>query len=138
MDRLKLIKDFRYKNRRCIVIKMELIKPSLMDGMGGLSNSKLPKNFFVAYHNGYVELKDDELKNDCGDYDIDSDEITYYGDLTNFQALHNLKDLPDGKFYVGFDSAHSWNHEHPESKTAEYVVNTCKKIVEELNNKKKE
>lgn len=82
--------------------------------------------------NGYVELKKKEVKEDYDHYDIESDEITYQGKL----EFKDLK-VSDGETYIGFDSAHSWNDEKPESKTAEYVENICKKIVDELNVRKK-
>lgn len=124
----KLIKDFRYKGRRCVVIEMFLDLPKIH------FNGGVHYRGINPYCNGYVEVKDKEAvvneltkKNNNGYLEmINSAEITYEGDLSNL-------DLSDGCFYIGFDSAHAWNDAKPESKTAEYVEGTCKKIVDELN-----
>lgn len=120
----KVVKDFRYKGRRCVVIKIDRSE----------SMKELPKSMmgaFAPYHNGYVELKKNEIKEDYDEYEIESDEITYEGSLEFPRDL----DASDGKTYIGFDSAHYWNDEKPESKTANYVANTCKKIVDEIDGK---
>lgn len=122
MEEHKVVKDFRYKGRRCVVIKIDRSK-----AMKDLPESL--KKSFKPYCNGYVELKPNEVKEDYDNYHIEADEITYQGDLKFAQGL----DASDGKTYVGFDSAHYWNDEQPKSKTAEYVAETCKKIVDELN-----
>ena len=117
----KVVKDFKYGGRRCVVIKIDISH----------LEKDLPKSLrerFKPYCNGYIELKKSEVKEDYDNYKITSDEITYQGEL-DFPSLNSS----DGKMYLGFDSAHSWNDESPKSKTAEYVANTCKKIVNELN-----
>jgi hypothetical protein len=120
----KLIKDFRYKGRRCVVVEMLSNIPKI-----------LSYRVLKPYCNGYVEVKDKEAviieltkKNNGSGFlkMINSAEITYEGDLSNL-------DLSDGHFYIGFDSAHAWNDAKPESKKADYVEETCRKIVDELN-----
>lgn len=111
-----LMKDFNYKGRRCIVFKIL---------------------HYNSYCCGYIELRENEIKEDYMDYEIRSDEITYQGDLTDLQPPAT-GEVADGKFYMGFDSAHLWNERKPESKTPEYVAQTCKNIVDELESTKKE
>ena len=118
----KVVKDFRHKGRRCVVIEIDRSK--IM--------RKLPKSLkrcFEPYCNGYVELEDEEVGENYDEYKIKSDEITYQGNLKFPKGL----DASDGKVYIGFDSAHFWNDENPKSKTMKYVANTCKNIVDELN-----
>ena len=122
----KIVKDFKYKGRRCVVIeidrgKQENLPRIFLEGKFG--------GAFKPYCNGYIELKESEIKESYDDYNIESDELTYQGNLKFAQGL----DGSDGKTYIGFDSGHFWNDEKPKSKTTEYVSNTCKKIVDELN-----
>jgi len=127
----KLIKDFRYKGRRCIVLEIFYEIPNSIFG------NLRPAFNIKPYCNGYIEIKDKEAvlnkltekKKGSGFLKmIDSAEITYQGDI-RFDDL----DLSDGHFYIGFDSAHAWNDAKPESKTAVFVEKVCKKIVDELN-----
>ena len=118
----KVVKDFKYGGRRCVVIEID--RSNLMKD---LPDSL--RNTFKPYCNGYIELKKDEIKESYDDYAITSDELTYQGKLEFPKGLN----ASDGKFYIGFDSAHSWNDNEPKSKTKEYVANTCRKIVKELN-----
>ncbi len=118
----KVVKDFVYKGRRCVVIEID---------RSGVK-SKLPNSLqgtFEPYCNGYIELKDKEVLDDYDDYKITSDEITYQGDLKFPQGL----DASNGKPYIGFDSAHYHNWEKPETRTADHIANICKKMVNELN-----
>lgn len=117
MESIQKVRDFIYKNRRCIVLKMTL-----------------PFGTFGIYHNGYVELKPNEIKDDYNSYNMKSDEITYIGKLDRFAERY---DFSDGKTYIGFDSAHYWNIGKPKSRTADYVEHTCKKIVNELEKHRK-
>jgi len=123
-ERHKLVRDFEYKGRRCVVIMVD--RRNDIKNIPGVS--KRLKNIFKPYCNGYVELKKSEVRNNYYNYSISSDEVTYHGDL-NFG---NKLNASNGKTYIGFDSAHVWNDKVPKSKTAKYVENTCKKIVEEL------
>ncbi len=126
----KIVKDFKYKGRRCVVIEID------RGGEPNLAREFLEGNIgqaFKPYCNGYIELKKDEIKEDYDNYNIKSDEITYQGELKFAGEL----DCSDGKTYLGFDSAHFWNWEKPESTKAEYVAKTCKKIVDELIKKRK-
>ncbi len=107
---MKFKRDFVYKGRRCIVIEMKQ-----------LGN----------YCNGYIELKPYEISKNYDDYKIKADEMTYLGDLRNVEGL-DIK----GINFIGFDSIHYWNDQHPESKTANYVANTCKDVVKEMRSLK--
>lgn len=123
----RVVKSFVYKDRRCVIIKIdrsEILRSSLLEP----STSSI----FEPYHNGYVELKEKEIKEDYDEYNIRFDEITYQGDL-KFKGL----DASDGKWYIGFDTTHHWNHLHPESKTAKHVETVCRRIVDELEQQSK-
>lgn len=76
--------------------------------------------YIGQWHNGYIETigepDDDELAGK-----IETDEITYVGHI-----------LSDEKWFIGFDSAHSWNDQEPESKSATSVLERAKKIADEL------
>ena len=116
MNGKKLIRDFMYKGRRCVVIEVDMTKHM----------KKVPKVMIESmkpYCNGYVELKPKESKRN-----IEAEEITYQGNLKFGDGF----DLSDGKRYVGFDTAHYWNDQNPKSKTADSVIERCKMIVEEL------
>ena len=122
----KVVKDFKYKGRRCVIIEID-------------RSNTAPKGFensigFKPYCNGYVELKKSEILENYDDYPIKCEEITYQGNLKFPKGL----DASDGKQYIGFDSAHSWNDEEPESKTVVYIEKTCKKLVNELINTQKD
>lgn len=105
----KVIIDNVYKGRRYVVIQIE------------------GNPYFSSYCNGYVELHEDEILKDYNNYDIKSDEITFHGELCELKGFD-----PKNMFFIGFDSAHFWNDENPESKTPEYVEKTCKKIIDEV------
>ena len=118
MIKPKIVKDFQYKGRRCVVV---LINNSE-------TRKIIPDSFFNAdYHNGYIEIKDNEIKKN-ENYDV-NEEITYSGDLKHIEE-------PTDKFYIGFDTAHSYNFDNPITQTAEYVENKCKEIVDELESVK--
>ena len=127
MGQMKVVRDFKYKGRRCVVILISRL-PGLPD-VSDVSSDSI-RGYLEPYCNGYVELKDSEVKEDYDDYNIESDELTYHGKL----CFSELK-VDDGKTYIGFDSVHHWNNMNLESKTAEFVANTCKKIVVELHKK---
>jgi hypothetical protein len=75
------------------------------------------------YHNGYVECEQGtEFDNMC--VYICGEEITFHGELSG---------LPDGKYYIGFDTCHYYNDQHPETKTAEHVKARCQEIAYQLD-----
>ena len=76
-----------------------------------------------SFHNGYIELKGEEGKNDYDDY---SEEINYRG------CLEHLG-IKTKKVFIGFDTAHPYNTERPESQTKESVLIMCKELIDELD-----
>ena len=80
----------------------------------------------IASHNGYVEIKEhkhyDELIGQ-----VNTDELTFSGDLEHL-GEKKLK----GKWFVGFDSAHSHNLDNPISQTFDSVKEITIKLAEEL------
>ena len=104
MRRFKLIEQFEHKGRTCVVIRSDILETS---------------------HNGYIQTKDNKHV-DYDDYisKIETDELTYSGDLSHF----GIKD----KFFVGFDSSHYWNTRATGSQTFESVKDRTIKICEEM------
>ena len=103
----KVVIQFLYKDRKCVIVRVECIAP------------------IGTYHNGYVEIKEDELKDDYDNYYIQAEEITFQGDL-------EYVDIKDGKVYIGFDTAHAHNIDNRHTQTAEAVEQGCRRIVDEL------
>ena len=104
--RWKAMEIFVHKGRICVVVNMD-----------------------NSYHNGYIQVLP---KNQGKDYErfvkkIKTDELTYSGDL---HGLFN------GIWFFGFDSAHSWNDMHPETKSFESVKERTIKLCEEMVRKK--
>lgn len=77
------------------------------------------------YHNGYIEIKESEIKDEKDDYNL-SEGVTYCGNLAHIEK-------PTTKRFIGFDTAHYHNYENPKTQSLEYVEKQCKKIVDELN-----
>ena len=106
----ELVKQFEHAGRKCAVVKVDFSWSSLQPN--GPS------------HNGYVEVFNNELKNNYNDYEISGQELTFNGSLANFGI--------NGRF-VGFDTLHYYNTEHPHTQTLEHVECETRKIAEELN-----
>jgi hypothetical protein len=102
----KIIKDFEYKNHRCVVVEMFFLDNSC---------------------NGYVALNANEIKSSYDAYDMKCVELTFMGDLSRYG-----KQYDENTIYIGFDTSHSYNEVHPETKTPEAVEQVCKNIVDEL------
>ena len=117
----KIVKEGTYGNRRYYVVLIDF-EPlrCIVRRVHGMITASLSKD----YHNGYIELRDDEYV-EMEDDDLPV-EITYGGDLSNI----NRK---DGKRYIVFDSAHFDNWENPETMSLEFVEKQCKKIIDNLN-----
>jgi len=122
-NELKIVKDFVYGSRRCIVVLID--KSTIREHF---AKQNIPSTWQTDYHNGYVEISDLEFKENVQDYDF-CEEITYNGDLSHL-------DCANGKKYIGFDTAHSYNYENPKTQTAEHVEKQLKKIVKQLNKNK--
>jgi len=116
IDKPKIVKDFQYKGRRCVVVFIDRSEMRKIT-KGGFMDSD--------YHNGYIEIQESEMKDEIYNYDL-SEEVTYCGDLSHIEKTTT-------KRYIGFDTAHYHNFENPKTQSLEYVENKCKKIVDELN-----
>ncbi len=101
---LEKTKEFTYKGKHCVISTVFI--PNL--------NTNLMSNEWCC---GYIE---------CEDVNFESaiEEITARGSLKHLQIDNNKK-------YIGFDTAHSYNHDDPESQTEEAVELLIKKIIEE-------
>jgi hypothetical protein len=97
IERRSFVREiFMHKNRLCMVMEMRWESISI-----------------GTYCNGYVQMlpsSKDLLYGKLTDR-IKSGEITFGG---TFPWLPNIK-------FLGFDTAHIWNDEHPETKTFENV-----------------
>lgn len=102
------MKEFIYKNRRCVIIYLDMVCA------------------FKRYHNGYIEIKWYEKYIDIG-----VEEITYKGNLKFASGL----DVSNGKSYIGFDTMHLYNTENPGTQSVKHVSKICKKIIDELDDK---
>ena len=61
MKEHKIVKDFKYKGRRCVIIEIDrsYLMKDLPDNL---------KNTFKPYCNGYIELKPSEVSENYDDY----------------------------------------------------------------------
>lgn len=112
----KVVKDFIFNNRRCLVVLVNRKIPKFNNHLDEWSKLIQP------YHNGYIEIKNYEEH-----IDIYTEEKTYCGNL-DFDGLKIL----NNKLFIGFDTMHYYNFENPKTQSAESVELKCKKIVEEL------
>ena len=120
--RIKAIEVFKHKGRICVVIQMQgIVNPARTFWEGSSSAAD--------YCNGYVETLPKNYGEDYEKFEkkIRTDMLTYSGDLNG---------LFDGIWFFGFDSAHAWNDENPETKTFEYVKEKTKKLCEEMVRKR--
>jgi hypothetical protein len=82
----------------------------------------------APFHNGYVEISKKNIGKDYMDFidKIETDGLTFSGHLEDFGDV----------WFLGFDSAHAWNDEQPESKTFAVVKEKTIKLCEEMLRKK--
>jgi len=128
--RLEIIKKFFYMGRNCFVVKID----------NSIIRDKIKDIHIDDWYCGYIEMSlnpfKNEFKSDYGKYNL-STEITYQGDLSHFPKNHNwfykLISFLIRRTYIGFDTAHYYNKENPETNTADVVEKKCKDIVNELN-----
>ena len=103
-----------YRNRWIVVIRMDF----------GLA-------CIPIFHNGYVSVIG-RLQKQKPNYKkymsrLHSDELTFAGTVE--------RDVPRKLakvWFFGFDSAHVWNDEHPESKTEKAVLERAHKLADEM------
>jgi len=117
----KIVETFTYLDRQCIITKVDIL------GAHDKNNKLSPnvRNALRPYHNGYVEIRASEIRKFNKGDKIESEWITYVGDLAHIG-------MKDGKTYFGIDSMHNWNIMHPKSQTQKAVKERLKKVVEEL------
>ena len=102
---------FKIKRRVCVVVKMNLYG-------------------FGEYHNGYVSVSKKHQEAGYDDFisKIETDELTFGGDLNHLEDERIPKDIS----FFGFDSAHAWNQENPESATFQSVRERTIKLAQEM------
>jgi len=121
MRGLIIKKIFTYRQRLCVVV--EINSKVLSEGFTGLPIDE-------SYHNGYATVQQSSrvlTQNDLCRM-IVTDEITFFGKLSH---IENPK-IPKDEVFVGFDTAHAWNDQKPESKTFKAVFEKTKKLVDEM------
>lgn len=91
---------------------------------------KIAPSIANDYCCGYISVGEG-ASDRCDDYNefIQTDKITFVGPLT----FLNIKKKHAGKQYIGFDTAHYWNMQNPNSQTVKSTLKRAKKIAEELN-----
>jgi len=122
------VKDvFRTKRRICVVVEL--------DGFQNLYRTFLEgsQGFGMNYCNGYVQTLTRNHGRDYNDFvnKVDTDELTFSGTLDYF----NDSRIPKDVWFFGFDSAHAWNDEHPETKTFASVRERTIQLAEEMMKK---
>lgn len=116
-----LVEKFEYHGKVCVIVQNARIND--------------------VFHNGYVRVADSKDKIDVKrkkEEPLKGWDITYE-DFLDFEAceftycgtLSSLDDVPEG-YYFGFDTAHIWNDENPESKGHVAVKEKLKKVVNEM------
>lgn len=81
-----------------------------------------------GYHNGYVSTLSKVSYSDKNMNDIETDELTFDGDLDSYEDNR----IPKGTWFVGFDTAHARNDRRPETKTYLWTHHTTLKLANEL------
>jgi hypothetical protein len=125
MPDFTVVDIFTHKDRLCVVVQIK--------GHQNYARIFLENALGTGdYCTGYVQTTKAEGKN-YNDYigEIKADELTFSG------KLDYLKDkrIPSELWFFGFDSAHSWNFENPESQTVESVKERTVKLADEMAEK---
>jgi len=117
----QIVDKFKHKGILCVIVKIDrsdIAKLSIIKKQGKIKMS----DFF---HNGYVNIKQNFDYEDIVEY-INSVELTYSGKLNRLDK--SLKDM----WFIGFDTAHYWNEQNPETQTKEAVKQKTIELCEEL------
>jgi hypothetical protein len=105
----EVVYDMPYMNRELIVTK-----------------NVVP--YIGEYHCWYIELKEgeDEKYEDVGV--VLGEEIAFKGKIEHFKHMRD-------SYFIGFDTAHYYNLEHPETKTFEYALRKATEIIKGMEAK---
>lgn len=105
--KIEIVQDFKHKGVRCLVLcfKWKHEVRSVADSL-------------KDYHNGYVQTKE---RIDYHDVEGTTEELTFSGNLDKVKG-----------WFLGFDSLHGWNDQHPESKTEVAVMEATRELADEL------
>lgn len=128
---LKIKNDFIHEGRRCVVVEINRGAGIPKDIVANLPTFI---DLWKPYCCGYIELKPEEVKESYNHHNLESEELTYKNTLKRLEE--QCKDFKAGdSVFIGFDTAHVWNDENPESKNPDSIIEVCKEIIEELNKK---
>jgi len=100
----KLVETFEHVGRKCAIVESNI--------------------FNGTSYNGYVQIVGRLIEIMYFDSNVTEAELTFQGNLSMF-GLEGV--------YVGFDTCHSYNLEHPHTRTLAFVREQVKKLAEELN-----
>lgn len=90
-----------------------------------------PSERLGTTHNGYVMVhpRNRDLPIEGVD-ELETVAITWAG---QFPGIHfDLREITPEDRFVGFDTAHAWNYDHPETQTFEAVKQKTIELVEEM------
>jgi hypothetical protein len=116
----EFVETFRYRRRLCVIVKVVNVHTRIA-----------PKGFV---HNGYVSATLKNRGKHFGFFSnrIRTEELTYSG------QLHHLpkSDIPMSIWFLGFDTLHIHNSEHPSSQSYSHVKRQTKKLADEMIRKR--
>jgi hypothetical protein len=115
----EFVEQFEYRRRLCVIVKVINVPVSAA-----------PNGFC---HNGYVSVIPRNRRRDYGNFSrIHTVELTYAGNLHFFKKSN----IPKSQWFLGFDTLHYWNGEHPSSQSYAHVKRQIKKLADEMIRKR--
>ena len=116
----EFVETFRYRRRLCVIVKVVNV------------DARIAPNGFV--HNGYVSAT---LKNRGKHFGffvnrIRTEELTWGGELNHLPK----SGIPRGIWFLGFDTLHIHNSEHPSTQSYSHVKRQTKKLADEMIRKR--
>lgn len=118
----EVVEKFVYHGRVCIIVQIASLNDIYCNGYIRVAEDSehVDKNYRES---GAMEGADVTYEKYLGS--TKADELTYCGTLQQYE------DVPEG-YYLGFDSAHYWNEENPESKMQHRVKERLKEMVRDF------
>lgn len=106
MENFKLVKSFEYKGHQCFIVSVHFM-PELS-------------------HNGYVEVKHNQMEADYNDYNLNVPmELTYQGNSKKYGYSSD-------RIFIGFDTNHYYDTAI--TKSLQNVECVCREFVDALEN----
>jgi hypothetical protein len=116
----EFVEQFKYRRRLCVIVKV----------LNVLSQAA-PTGFC---HNGYVAVIPRNVRKGYESFGhrIHTEELTYAGKLGFFHKGN----IPKNQWFLGFDTLHYWNGEHPRTQTYAHVKRQIMKLADEMIRKR--